>query len=708
MAKRKTETPVMTDSPEMAKDKKTLEFLANKKKEMKESQYRKKFDNLSDEIDANIVNTTVSYGEKLYERSGWGSVMTYTKNALGNTDMNVYPQKLSGRDQNRSGVPVAQEPLAFSKIITAASVLGSKLPDAETFSDSKVYAKTAYELWKRGWRNRLANGNTTLMSTYQNLFTYGWAAWRVYPRRVQVERNGVAKVLFDDVYREPMDPKRTWLGVGTNNYDTFSKFEVYYEKDMPKDQFLAMYPEAEGYDDKLDYCIGVTDEARAENFEKSKTHVTISYYENVLLNRFIVACGEMVIYDGELPNDDSYGSVVVVQCFSRGMNDPYGVGLYEMMRGNTAIYTYINSLNAQQVEAEIFPLLFGAQVQNGTAMYKRGPNIVNPKTPGTSIDVVKTSANLQAGIQFANQQKQNIEDNTGVNNIIAGSSSENTLGSTLILKEAAQNRLVIARNNVVDGLEIDALIANSWTKQLFSVDKVFLISNEDQLQEFKMQNPDYYVESEPIIDESDTFKGFAVAASPNLRLNFDFDEGGKLIEDVPERKVSAKKLYDQLDYYGQLSHYIDFVIDPNSMLLPSEEIQRQQFAEIYPIIQNSISQIFAIRMQDPQAAASQLRSFEQFLKEYRKNIFDYISKVTYEEILAEQLPASQMAMQQINKQMNPEDGEGSAPGQGMTQDGANPMDPQSMEEIPSPQGPVGSVIDGSLGYAASMPMTPNK
>jgi len=181
-----------------------------------------------------------------------------------------------------------------------------------------------------------------------------------------------------------------------------------------------------------------------------------------------------------------------------------------------------------------------------------------------------------------------------------------------------------------------------------------------------------------------------------------------LIEDVPERKVSAKKLYDQLDYYGQLSHYIDFVIDPNSMLLPSEEIQRQQFAEIYPIIQNSISQIFAIRMQDPQAAASQLRSFEQFLKEYRKNIFDYISKVTYEEILAEQLPASQMAMQQINKQMNPEDGEGSAPGQGMTQDGANPMDPQSMEEIPSPQGPVGSVIDGSLGYAASMPMTPNK
>jgi len=112
-------------------------------------------------------------------------------------------------------------------------------------------------------------------------------------------------------------------------------------------------------------------------------------------------------------------------------------------------------------------------------------------------------------------------------------------------------------------------------------------------------------------------------------------------------------------------------------------------------------------MQDPQAASAQLKSFEQFLKEYRKNIFDFISKKTYEEIIAEQLPASQMAMQQINKQMNPEEGEG-APGQEMTPDGGDPMQPQAMEEIASPQGPVGGAIDGSLGYAASMPMTPNK
>src|SRR5690606_15090288 len=143
---------------------------------------------------------------------------------------------------------------------------------------------------------------------------------------------------------------------------------------------------------KLEYC-STSEEAKDENPEKSRHSVTIGYYENVLLNRYIIVCGKLVLYDGELPNDDSYGSVVVARCFSKDLNDPYGVGLYEMMRGNTALFTYINSLNAQQVEAEIFPLLFGPQVQNGTATYKRSPNVINPKNPGTTIDVVRTTGN---------------------------------------------------------------------------------------------------------------------------------------------------------------------------------------------------------------------------------------------------------------------------------------------------------------------------
>lgn len=688
-------------------DKKAFEFLTMKKKEMKENKYRKRFDNLLTEIENNLVNTTVSYGEKMYENSGWGSVMTYSKTATGNTDMNVYPQKLTGRDQSRSGVPTSIEPIAFSKIITAASVLGGKLPDATVMSDSKVFSKASYELWKKTWVNRMGNGQNTLSNVYQNMFTYGWATWRVYPRRVQVKRKGVDKIIFDDIYREAMNPRRTWLGVGSSNYDYFSQLEVYYEKDIQIDLFKEMYPDAVNKDGELDYCASLSDEAREEDQDKAKTHVTIGYYENVLMNKFIVACGELIIVDDELPNDDSFGSIVTTRCFIRDSEDPYGVGLYEMMRGNTATYSYINSLNAQQVEAEVFPLLFGTQVQNGTSTYKRGPNIVNPKTPGTSIDVVKTSGNIQAGVLFADKQKTNIEENTGVNNIIAGQGSEDTLGSTVIMKEAAQNRLVLPRNNMVDALELDALISHSWIMQTYSVDKVFRLSTDDQLKEFAIQNKDHFIESEQIIDEDGSFLGYMVAASPNIRVDFDFDQDGNILEDVDTRKISSREFLNQMDNYGHKSNFIQFIIDPNSMLLPSQAIQQQQYLELYPIIQNTLSSIFAIRMQDPQAAAAQLKTFDTLLTEYKKSIFDYISKKTYDEIISEQLPVGQMEMMQINNAMNPEN-EGGAPGQEMTPDGTDPMQPQSPEEMPTPQGPIGSSVDGSVGYAASMPMTPNK
>lgn len=702
------------------KEKSTIEFIEDKKKEMKKSQYREKFDALASEIEINLVNTNVTYGQKLYEKSGWGSMVFYNKMANGAYDINVYPQKLTDRDQNRSGVPVSQEPIAFSKILIATSVLAGKLPDAEVVADDKVFGRASYELWKRGWSLKGANGENTLMVAYQNNFTYGWTAWRVYPRRVQVPRKGVQKILFDDVYREPLDPKRTWLGVGFNHGDYWSQGEVYYEKDMPKEEFFAKYPEAEKNKKRLEYLLSVTEEAKDENREKIQTHVTLGYYENVLLNRYIVVCGKLVIYDGELPNDDSYGSVVVARCFVRNMNDPYGVGLYEMMRGNTALFTYINSLNAQQVEAEIFPLLFGAQVQNGTATYKRGPNIVNPKHPGSDITVVKTSGNVQQGIIFGDKQKQSIEENTGVNNIVAGQDASSTLGSTVILKEAAYNRLTPPKNSVVSALQTDAHIAHSWVMQTYTVDKIFMIDSDEQLAEFSKQNPNYFVESQQIVGDDGIPTGsMAIAASQNLRLGFDFTPEGELLEDVPTRTISSKKLFDEMDAHGHKSDYIEFIIDADSMLLPSIEIQKQTFMALFPVITNQITLLYSMRNQDPEGASAQLRALEQLLTIHKQNIYNYIPKADYDAIIAKQpsqmqqeMQLKQMEMEAINSRMQNlaggSAGPSSAPsGQDMTKDGTDPTQPQNPNEVPRPQSPMGSAVDASVGRAANLPYFPS-
>jgi len=707
------ETSNMTSSKSDKKD--VVKFITDKKKEMKKSQYRERFDTLAAEIGINLLNTNVSYGQKLYEKSGWGSMVFYNKMANGAYDINVYPQKLTDRDQNRSGVPVSQEPIAFSKIMIATSVLAGKLPDATVVADDKVYAKAMYELWKRNWSMTGANGSNTLMLTYQNLFTYGWGAWRVYPRRVQVKRNGVDKILFDDVYREPLDCKRTWLGIGFNHGDCWSWGEVLYEKDMPKDDFYRMYPDAKTPKNKkkLEYC-SVSEEAKDENNEKLHTHVTISYYENYLSNRYIVACGKMIIYDGELPNDGSHGSVVTARCFVKDQNDPYGVGLYEMMRGNTAIFTYINSLNAQQVEAEIFPLLFGAQVQNGSSTYKRGPNIVNPKNPGTDISVIKTSGNVQQGILYADKQKMAIEENTGVNNIVAGTQSETTLGSTVILKEAAYNRLTPPKNSMIAGLELDAHIANTWMTQIYPVDKIFMIDSQDQLAEFAKQNPDYFVESQEVLDDNGIPVGYALAASKNLRLNFDFTPEGKIMENVDTRQISAKGLFDEMKNTGHISDYIDFIIDPDSMLLPSLEIKKQTFMALFPVITNQITLIYSMRNQDPEAAASQLMALEQLLDIQNADIYDYISKADYDAIMSKQPSQVQLEMQQKQMELDAKNaamlskaggsgagGESVPMGDQMSKDGQPAMQPQNPNEVPRPQSPTNSAIDASVGRAGA-------
>lgn len=728
-------------------DKESFNFVEHKKKLMKESQYRTRFDELSKEIAQNIMNTTVSYGEKIYEKTGWGSMVFYNKMANGAYDINVYPQKLTDRNENRSGVPVSQEPIALSKILIATSVLAGKVPDAEVVGDDKVYNKAAYELWKRTWTLKGANGQNTLERTYQNLLTYGWAAWRTYPRRVAVKRKGIDKILFDDIYREPMDPDRTWLGIGQNIGDYWSAFEVYYEKDILKDEFFKLVPEAEEHKRKKNFFeCSSSEEAKDENQILADNSYTIGYYENVLLNRYVVKCGKFIIYDGELPNEDSYGSILVARCFVKNILDPYGVGLYEMMRGNTALFTYINSLNAQQVEAEIFPLLFGPQVQNGSNTYRRSPNVINPKNPGTSIDVVKTNGNVQQGIQFGRDQKVAIEENTGVNNIVAGQNSETTLGATVILKEAALARLTPPRNSMMGALQTDAHIALSWIEQTYPTDKVFMVDSDEDIAEFVKQNPDYFVETQAITgDDNETIVGHVLAASRNIRLDFDFTPEGELMEDVPTRTIAARNLFQELSDHGHNKAYVEFLIDPDSMLVPSMEIQKQNYMAISPVITNQINLIFQLRNSDPEAAAAQLRAFERLLKIQKENIFDYIPKSVYDQIIAlepSQIPQpsaeepidktklykdapadvqreieeqagldpsqSDMIPPQTPGTIPPEKRENPANQTDGQSDDPNLARPKGPDQIARPQSPMGSANDASMGRAASLPFFPGE
>lgn len=694
----------------------TISFLQAKKQEMKENVYRRKFDNLVDEIDDNLVNTTIQ--RERIDESVKKVIYIPTVNTNGATDWAVLPQ-VRPVGQNTSRVPRSAEPIGFSKILVAASAIASSVPDGQAFSVNKIKARLYYELWKRSWALPEMNGFNTLSYVTQDMLTYGWSAWRVFPKQTIVDKthNGVKtkKVIFDDIYREPLEVKRTWIGLSYRPAANDNRPEVLYEIDITKESYEEMKRKFGKRSKKGDLGAGVSMEAVEEDSEKVNTHVTITFYESPLQNRYIIASDSVVFYDGEMPNEDVYGSVVIVGCFYRDQNDPHGVGLFEMMRGNVYLYNYINSLNAEQVEAEVMPLLFGSGMTGqGDMTYTRSPNKINPLPQGAKVEKVMTTGNVTLGINYANQQKQDIEDNTGVNNIVSGSNSETTLGATVILKEAALNRLIKPRNNLKQGIENDSCIFFSWIKQDQVNPRKFLFSSPEQVQAFMQMNPSMHHELGDVgYDEMGAPYNISVMSSQRIPVNFDFssdllkesDFSEQSIQEHGEAKYSISKSamlknINDLETPDQLGYDdVSLKVDSGSMLVPSLEIEKQSSAALFPGIQQSISIIYGLARQDPDQAKAQLKAFTTFMETQRENIYDYIPQESYAAIMGGQLaPTPEQAAQQMLQQMM----QGEQGGQGPTSPAAGMAQgqPAPMNNMPQQQSPLASAMNASVGRAA--------
>jgi len=696
-----------------------ISFIKNKKRELKENKYRQKFDALCDDIKQNLINTQAV--KTKIDQSQRTMVYWPTIRADGSTDWSVLP-RLNTFELETSNVPRAAEPIEFSKILVAASAIASSVPDGQCFSTNKIKARAYYDLWKRSWTVPEMNGYSTLDQTAQNILTYGWAAWRQYPKQEIVDKTirgkKTKKIVFDDIYREPLDPRRTWIGLSYKASNNDNRPEVLYEIDVTKDEYEQIKKKFNKRNKKNQPSpAGISDEAQAEDSMKSTTHVTLSFYENPRDNRYVIASDEVVFYDGEMPNDEIYGSVMIGQCFISDMNDPYGTGVFEMMRGNAKIYNYINSVNAEQVAAEIEPLLFVSGITGqGDLTYKRGANKINSLPAGAKIERLNTSGNSTLGINYANAQKNDIEENTGINNVVSGSpNGDETLGATVLQKEAAINRLIKPRNSLKQMIENDACIFFSWLEQDEINPREFIFANEDEMNVFVQANPMFHHEEGEYEDEDMDEFGIPltrrVLSSQRVPVSFDYSQEGLAESDYENQNImehgEAKILMPKSKILGSVAELdkpeqigydkVLLKVDSNSMLVPSFELQKQTSMQLFPIIQNTLQMVFGLARQDPMQAASQLRSFETFMKIQKQNIYDYIPKKDFDQIMsAAGIPLSPQ-MEWERAQSVAEQGFAAAP---TPIQGGNPTLPQAPNQMSPGQNPMGAAVDASMGRAS--------
>lgn len=671
-------------------------FLATKKRKFKNTKYRRKYDAILGYIAENLINTETYQAAMKSQATNIAYSFVYENGSY--TQIPVLAR--NNANDNVTRIPTAKEPIAFAKLMTAVSVLAGKVPDATFKSADKIYARTQYELWKHTWENSLGNGLNTLRNFYQNQIGTGFAAYRIFPRKIEHKSRGQNRILFDDIYRQALDTSRVWVGNAVNLYDRWSHGEVIYDIDQDKHSFLEKYPEAKFFN--LEYS-GSAQESKIDESVK-QDFVTVRYYENPLKNKYCVSCGDFPIYEGEMPNEDGFGHVIWTNCFIKDGSDPYGVGIVEIMRANTEMYDYIMRLSAEQVEAEISPLLFGTNTGVGEMTYRRGPNVINPKGQGTNIDVVKTSGNVQQSIIFSDKQKQIISENTGINDILAGQAGEGTLGATVILKEAALNRLIIPRNSVVSCLELDAYITVSWIKQTYGVEKIMKFNTSEEVNQFIQNNPTYFIseigreyaqndedpENPGEIESEENYaevlpdervgktKSITVSVSKKVPLSFDINlhpENSELdeIEELSnEYHMPAPELMQLLKDRGHLTDSLTIMIDGSSMLLPSEEINKQRMTEIFTIVNPIIMQMLQMKDQMPDMARALMKSVERILEVNKESVYNWIPKDIYDSLSKPAAPQPSVA----------DIAQGTAPGQAEQQGLGGPMG--ATGQVPTP------------------------
>jgi hypothetical protein len=646
-------------------------------------------------------------------------IMIAGKRPDGTNDFYAVPKVMNNKG-SESDTPRAEIPIAFSKILVATAALASNIPDGHAYSTNKIKARLYYELWKRSFAIPEMNAVNTIEFATQQLFGTGTGAWRVYPRKVTVEKTNkegikAKKILYDDIFREPLDMNRTWLGLSYKATVDDGRPEVLYEIDITKDEYEKLkkkYNRKSKLDkenaNNVGASAGVSEEATASDAEKAKNYVTITFYENPKDNRLIVASDTTDFYDGEMPNEEVYGSVVIAHCFHKNMLSPYGVGLWELIRGNQAIQNYIESLNTEQVASEIIPMIFASGNIQGDMTIKRSTSKMNVVPAGVKVERFLSTGNSTLGMNYIERKKKEVDEITGVNDVVAGAAAENTLGSTMILKEAALNRLMKPRNSLKRALEKDACIHFSWIEQDQIGGREYIFSSEEEAKYFEQVNPMHENELEVgFADDGTTPNSWKLISSPLVAVNFDVNndkltESNYEMQDVDEvgdNKIlrSRSKLLGSVEELSEADKIgydkVSLVIDPNSMLIPSHEIEKQNAIQLFPIVQNTLMQIYGLARQDPEQAKAQLKSFSKLLQTLKQNVNDYIPKEDYDRIMAMQMvpPPPDPMVLAMGGGMPPEEGE--VP---LGADNTPIGQAQSMNEMPVQKGGMESAFNGSM------------
>lgn len=547
------------------------------------------FDKLMQDADREYVPHNLKKKDKS------GSVYLELDETLGIRGSRIVP--ITGTEGNEWRSDIS-EPTLFVKVNTALSILMQQNPEATfkaTLDKYKPTSALAKAIWKRSWD--IACSREQMQYFISNLAKYGWAPGRTHPRIVKRSKDVLIEldtenpeknkyetrtiVDFNDVWREALDPHRTWIDDMANLTDPWSLNDWYFEKDYDKDTFDREFSNYSNYG-KISagapYREGETD--KVELNEETKTRddvITLGFYENFNKDLYVIYCpkDKVVLYQGPLPNDDGLLSYWDAYWNLRDPRTRYGVGLYEILKNDKVMYDRWDNMTTDQLIMAVYKMLFySGPSAPGDGTIRVQPGVAKQKLPGTTIETVDVKFEPKA-FEWLDRRQEKMDENTGITPTLQGQVEGKTLGEVLHAKDAALKRLNIPLANIAYAIEKDAYLTLSWANQMYSLPEVMDFTDEKQLAEFMSETGRDFEEARIQPD------GKISADFPrSLDLSLEEDREGNLIESPDQRffvigQDVAKKA---IKWKGRVT------VKATSIVSPSPELERQRKLELYNIV----------------------------------------------------------------------------------------------------------------------------
>ncbi len=526
----------------------------------------------------------------------------------------------------------------YVKVNTALAILVEQNPEATFEPTSRKYeanTRLAEAIWKQSWFT--SGGKRALKTGIFNMAQYGIGFWVTSPK-IDIRKKRVlteyhpedpSKDVYEDkqiiryngLERQSWSPWNIWVD-DTARPGCFDEINDYYrEKEFSEEAFKAEFPE--DVFPAAKFCTpnvaALSTETSTNNQDKKK--YIVGYYENCRKDLYVCwfPGQDVVLYSSPVANDEGKLGLWFAPWTLRSDHTIYGIGLYEIIRGDTILYDRVSNMTLDQLTLSIYKSFFHKGMdQIGEEGVMRiepgvGQQVSDPKAIEW-LNVPGPGAEAWKGLQFL-QDKRDVA--SGVPAQLAGKFGGKTLGQDLQAKEAALERLKLPLDFIVDALEQEAYITLSWLTQILSTPELLEFTDQADLSEAlkeiglseeevagyfqTLQNPQpgqelfsQTPESTPQVGPD----GQPVAGPdsktyahvyPEVSMNLEIGEDGNLFESE-QRKFYRFGLHlplKRLDWKGIVR------IIPQSVLVPSKELMRRLdldlFNLVYPAIQSMVA-----------------------------------------------------------------------------------------------------------------------